>query len=241
MKLFEALHTGLPSIVTDPIPYRARYLITGAHGGRSWTVDEGVGIGAPVAVSDPACPFGTVTYTVTVNGASVAGTLTRRLDTPLGVDALFTSEDGRSSVAATWEGDAASGWDPGSAFAQPLGSRRPVQTRPLVPGGPSWDVMFRVDLADVEEARRVLDSGRLWIVHDAAHTDGGSPMPDVMLAAVDGRISEGRWPEGRTYSLTVRELDLGVTGVAVVTFGEAKTVWSVNTTFDSIRETTGGA
>lgn len=244
MRFFVASHTGLPSVVTDPIGKGIRYSIRGEAWGVSWLVDEGVGVGAAVAVSDPAAPFGAVTYSVSVGGVVVSGVLDRPHGKSWGVDTLFTSMDGRASVHATWEGDAPLSWSPGASYAQPQNRRRPFQFLPLQPAGHRWGLEFRVDLGMVATAQRVLERGLFWVTHVPEACDGGSTIPRVMLAGVDGDVSEGRWPEGRTYSLSLVELDAGASGVPVVTWGEASRagiVWGPATTFASIRESIGGA
>lgn len=239
MRVFEATHTGLPSIVTDVIPVGVAYSLTGEAAGRSWVVAEGVGSGARVSVSDPAAPLDVPTvYTLAPSG--VQAWLEHERVTGFGVDTVLCSEDGRLSVAATWEGDAAMSWSPGASYVQPIGRRAPAQFRPLVAGGSKWALSFRVKLAEVETARRVLESGRAWVLHSAARCDGGSTLPPVMLAGIDGDVSEGAWPLGRTYSASLRQLDHGVTGVPLITHGEAAAVWSPQTTFARLRRAVGG-
>lgn len=244
MILFTAAHTGLLSIVSDVIPAGIPYTVEGSAHGETWLVAEGVGSGATVQVSDPAAPFdGEITYTVTAG--SVDSVMTEReFEGELWHDTFICSADGRAGVSALWEGDAARSSSPGVSYAQPLNRRRPVQYRPLVPGGPSWAIDFRVALDDVETARRALDAGLVWVVHSRDRCEGGSTLPRVMLAGIDGEVAESRGgSEGRSYSLALRQLDHGVTGVPVVTWGEARAagvVWGPDTTFASIRTTIGG-
>lgn len=241
MNLFEATHTRLVSIVTAVIPVGVAFRVVGAADGVEWTVDEGIGSGAVVTVSDPAAPLeGAVSYRVETSTGVESASLTRVFPAPWGVDTVLMAVDGRSRVEATWEGDAGMSWSPGLRFAQPIGHRWPVATSPLAPGGRAWDLEFRVDLDQVRVAQRVLDRGLVWVAHAASHCDGGSTIPPVMLAGVDGDVQEGRWPLGRTYQVTLRELDPEKSGVPVVMFGEAATVWGPGTTFQSIRAHVGG-
>lgn len=243
MILFQAAHTGLPSIVSEPVPAGVPYEVTATADGETWMVAAGVGIGASVQVSDPAAPFDVPTiYTVSAGTVEVDW-LEREFEGAYSSDTLILSRDGRARFDALFEGDAAMSWSPGLTFAQPLARRFPAYTQPLSPGGPSWVFEGRVPLADVRGARRALDEGVLWVVHSHKRCVDDCPLPRVMLAGVDGSVSEGSWTEGRTYSFTVRQLEHGATGVPVVTWGEAKAAdvrWGPSTSFESIREAIAG-
>lgn len=241
--IFEAAHTGLPSLVTDVIGQGVPYEIVGEADGVSWTVAAGSGIGATVQVSDPAAPFDVpTTYTVESDVPDVDW-VERGFHGARATDTVLLSEDGRHSLTALFEGDAGMSWAPGSSFAQPLGSRFPVQHRPLSPGGPSWQFEGRVPLGEVWEARAALDRGRVWVAHSHARCVPDCPLPRVMLGGVDGSVSEGSFTDGRTYSLTLVQLDAGMSGVPIVTWGEAARAgitWAPATSFDTIRRSIAG-
>ena len=246
MQIFVAAHTGLLSLVSDPISPGVPYRIVGSTAGSSWLVSEGTGIGASVRVSDPGAPFGAVTYTVTAGATVDADWIEYAPSIPYDTDTVLFSEDGRSRIAALWEGNAARTRNAGASYQQPLNSRWPVQSRPLSPGGPSWAFQCRVPNADVPAARAVFDRGRVWVIHSLeACTADDCPLPPVMLAGVDGDEAEGSWTGGRTFGVSLRQLeaDRDATGVPVVTWGEARAagiVWGPSTTFESIRHEIAG-
>ncbi len=242
--LFEAAHTRLISIVSDVIPAGQAYRIAGEAEGVVWTVAEGVGIGTTVQAADPFAPFDVATvYTVTAGASADQDWLTRTMLGDSSSDTVMWSADGRAHFSILWEGDAASAWNPGASYGQPRGRRFPVQVLPMVPGGPSWAFECRVELDAVADARATLLRGRVWVAHSHERCTPGCPLPRAMLAGVDGNVSEGSWPDGRTFAVSLRQLDPGVTGVPVVTWGEAARAgiaWGPTTTFDVIRRAAGG-
>lgn len=253
-KLYQARHTGLPSIVTDPIPAGTPYLIIGEYDvdeRQTWTVARGVGTGVEIAVSDPLAPAGVLTtYRLVVGGVETWADWIIREFLPRGLscdDTVLTSANGRFSVVTTWEDDTPRTWSPGAAYHQPLNQRYPVQYRPLSPGGPSWGLTFRVLFSEITAAREVLDGALVWVTHTLGPDE--SNVPRAMLCGVDGSISEKRWgtaPKGGVvFSLDLVQLvprdprgREGTTGVPIVTWGEAARadiVWGPSTTFRSIR------
>ncbi|PPF39979.1 hypothetical protein [Pseudoclavibacter sp. AY1H1] len=243
MITFQARHTQLATVVTDVVPSGVAYSVTAESGGVDWLVAEGVGIGAAVAVSDPAAPVDEpVTYTTRVGSTvkSRPGVRAHRDDDT--IDTILTSEDGRISVPVLWEGDAAVTIDPRATYAYPLASRFAVQHRALSSTAPAWSFEFRVDIDQVADARRLLETGRFWVLHIPERCDGGSTIPRVMLAGVDGTISESRWPLGRTYSVKLQQLQAQQTGLPVTAWGDpVRRVWSATTTFAGMRRKVRGA
>lgn len=256
MIAFTADHTGLPSVVTDMVAQGHLWRLTGAAGGRSWLVAEGVGIGTTLAYSDPATPVdAATTWTLAVvdpsTGASVrteAASLTRELSDGIRAatgceDTLITSADGRWAFLTTWTGDTQRVWSPGIEFGRPLARRYPRPLAPVSPAGPRWELSCRADVDEVLRARAALDRGIAWIIHSRAGSNAYSQVPAAMLAGVDGDVAEAQSGHGRQFTATVRELDVsreGGSGVPIVTWGEARDlgiVWSgtIPTTFDYIR------
>lgn len=241
MRLIQTEHTRLVAVITDVIPVGVPYRITGAADGLSWTVAEGVGSGATVAVSDPATPFDVeTTYTVSA-GTIQTAQVTRVLEAHVTTDTLVISEDGRVAIQVAWTGEAGSSWASGVQFVQPLARRYAVPVVPLTPGAPSWAFEALVDSAMVATARRVFEAGLMWVVHSHAACSPHCTLPRTMLAGVDGSVTESSWAEGRTFAIALRQVEPGLTGVPVVTFGEAATVWGPGTTFESIRQAIGGS
>ena len=260
--LWIATHTGMPSVVLDPIAPAAAWRLTGSHLGyspgrvepTSWVVAGGLGQGLPVAVSDPAAPLGIeTTYTLEIDGEVVdTAAITRSVPEAPGVrcpDTLVMSADGRHHFVTTWSGDTSMSWEPGASYHRPLRSRHPVQYRPLEPGGPSWSFEGHAAPEQVGRARAALDRGRVWVLHD--RTVGNNPyseVPAVMLAGIGGAVSEKFSGAGRNYSATFHELGVTEnepTGVAVITWGEARAfgaVWSgtIPTTFTYLRQQIAG-
>ncbi len=107
MRVYQALHTGLPSVVTGVIALGAAWSLRGSAAGVEWLVAEGVGSGSVVAVSDPAAPLDVpVSYSLRVGqSAPTSAMFTRRLADGF-ADTVLTSVDGRSSVEVLWEGKA---------------------------------------------------------------------------------------------------------------------------------------
>lgn len=236
MKVYVAKHTNLPSIVTDVVPAGSRYRVTGAGAGLEWLVDEGLGRGFQVAVSDPAAPVGVrVTYTVTVGATAVSGSVVRGLLDPL-ADTVVTSVDGRSAFESLWEGDAKSSLDPRASYGFPTATRFPHQVLQLAPAAPAWAFESHVEAVKVPAARRVFEAGRAWVVHSHARCTPECTLPEMMRAGVSGKVDEGSWPLGRTFSTAFQELEPVPSGVPVVTWGEAAgAVWGPSTSFESIR------
>lgn len=239
MRAFQAAHTGLPSLVTDPIPAGDAYEITGSADGQVWTVAAGVGMGTSVAVSDPAAPLDVATvYALAAPGRAASVEYTRTIEAPYGVDLLITDEHGRHRVPILWEGDAASVIDPRAAYAHPLAHRWPQQTRQLVPAAPTWALECEPEAPDVPAARAAFASGLLWLVHSHARCTGPCTLPRAMRCGVIGTVAETSWTEGRSYKARLQQLETGVTGTPVVTWGEARRagiVWGPGTSFAGIR------
>lgn len=243
MITFQALHTQLASVVTDVVPDGVAFSVSAESAGVEWLVAEGVGVGAVVAVSDPAAPVDQpVTYTTRIGSVVKSRPGLRAHRDDYQIDTVLTSEDGRVSVPVLWEGSAAMTVDPRASYAFPLASRFAVQHRPVAPSAPSWAFEFRVDLDQVADTRLILESGRFWALHVHERCAVGCSIPRAMLVGIDGAISEASWTDGRTYSVKLQQLEVSNTGLPVTAWGDrGKRVWSSTTTFAGMRQKIAGA